>query len=147
MKKIKLTQGKFALVDDDDFVFLSQWKWCFHVRYARRKHILMHRLIMGLSDPKICIDHKNGNGLDNQRRNLRIASRSQNSMNRKSRKGSRSRFKGVDFRLERNKWRAIICVDKKPKYLGLFDSEIEAAKKYNFFAIKFHKEFARLNLV
>ena len=112
MKEIKLTQGKVALVDDEDFDFLNQWKWCAHkdgnnfyavrVDYsngrANKKFLSMHRVLLGLTDPKIFPDHKDGDGLNNQRYNLRIATPSQNVINSKtSGKDKTSIYRGVSF--------------------------------------------------
>lgn len=114
MKLIKLTQGKFAKVDDVDFNWLNQWSWQAHTRcgifYARRAihkngkttTIIMHRLILGLTDPKIYGEHRNGDGLNNQRHNLRTATSSQNQMNNRTTTGA-SKYKGVTKNKKR-KW-------------------------------------------
>ncbi len=110
MKKIKLTQGKYAIVDDAYYEWLNQWKWR-AVRnckggnwYAIRtgypggepRVIYMHRLVLGLTDPKVYCDHTNHNGLDNRRKNLRSATNAQNQHNRrKSRATCSSQYKGV----------------------------------------------------
>lgn len=162
MKTIRLTQGKTALVDDSMFDFINQWKWFAHkastnVFHARRtswnkttkKHevILMHRLIMGATSPDIFIDHKDQNGLNNQVSNLRICSHQQNCKNRRSVRGSSSKFLGVHFSKAANKWKAEICVNGKNKYLGLFTNEYDAAIAYNRAATEHHGEYANLNIV
>src|SRR5262245_15911057 len=100
MKQIPLTRGLFALVDDADFARLSQFKWnaipgkktWYAVRASKRKRIWMHREVTGL----LCqIDHRNQNGLDNTRENLRAATHSQNHANQSKRRGSRSQYRGV----------------------------------------------------
>lgn len=101
MKKIKLTQGKYAIVDDEDFEWLNQWKWCY-CKYVIRdiilnkknKRIYMHRLIMNTPE-KMQTDHINGNKLDNRRNNLRICTQSQNNMNRKISKLNTSGYRGI----------------------------------------------------
>lgn len=162
MKKIKLTQNKFALIDNEDYRLISKYKWCAvnnhnYTYYAlsgcwnkqtkKVKQIRMHRLIMGITDPKIQIDHINGNGLDNRKKNLRVCNNSQNHMNQEKRKFCSSRFKGVYWYKLLNKWRARIYMNGKSKDLGHFDNEIEAAKVYNEAAIRYFGEFAKLNVI
>lgn len=158
MKKIKLTQGKVALVDNKDFDFLNQFKWylfknknnfyarCSVIIKGKRKQKFMHRMILNVSDDKI-IDHRNRRGLDNQRHNLRVASFQQNNANRKSHKKSTSKYLGVCFEPSRKKFKACITINYKPITLGRFINEKDAAKCYNFAALKYHGEFANLNKV
>lgn len=155
MKTIQLTQGQVALIDDEDFETLNQFKWCAHkdpnTFYAERvqtkpirKTIKMHRLIMSVPIG-FEIDHKDGNGLNNQRNNLRICTRSENQMNRRKKENSSSIYKGVSFHKREGKWRAVIMINGKYIGLGDFDSEVEAAKAYNTKAIELFCEFANLN--
>lgn len=154
MKQIPLTRGKSALVDDADFEWLSQWKWhlggCGYARRQQRqpdgkqKTILMHR--------EICpqykmIDHRDGDGINNQRDNLREATQAQNNMNRRSTAGSSSRFKGVYLDTKSGKWRAKISVNNIEKNIGYFSCEVDAALAYNKAAIDKHGEFSRLNII
>lgn len=163
MKLIKLTQGNFAQVDDEDFELISKYK--LHItgttnKYARtHKHnnLKMHRLIMGCvkGDGKT-IDHKDGNGLNNQKSNLRFCSRGQNTANRKKKKGH-SLFLGVTFTTkickyknriyEYNRWQVKLCCNNKTVLNRDFKTEKEAALAYNEAAKIHHGEFARLNLV
>lgn len=153
MKKIPLTKGKFALVDDADFEWLNQWKWYAQKRNngdtAARRHgrkiIAMHRFILGITDPKIVVDHKDHNILNNQRYNIRGATISQNNANIRSHKDSTSKYLGVC--LLGKKWFASAQKNRKIYRLGYFDSEIEAAKAYNDKAVELHGEFANLNRV
>lgn len=157
MKEIKLTKGKIALVDDEDYEFLMQWKWSVtkgrYTFYAervapidgRQKKISMHRLILGLTDPNIEGDHIDHNGLNNQRSNLRAATCSQQSYNRRNRKNSLSKYKGVCFHKAQKKWVSRISVPNKRIHLGYFDTELEAAFAYNNAAKKLHGDFAFLN--
>jgi hypothetical protein len=158
MKEIKLTQGKVALVDDEDFEYLNQWKWCagehgktFYVRRngyinGKRRTIQMHWLIMGDMEGKE-IDHKDGNGLNNQRDNLRFGTHRQNGMNCRKR-GSKSKYKGVYIQFVDGKCPIIgagIKLNGKSVYIGRFKTEEEAARKYDEIALKEFGEFANIN--
>lgn len=156
MKEIQLTQGKVALVDDDDYEWLNQWKWCaFHAYgdnyYAARgikllgktTTIMMHRVILGLTDPSVYVDHIDGDGLNNKRVNIRTATNKENSRNRGPKCGKE--YKGVFWHKSRKKWGATIVVDRRTHNLGRFNSKHDAAKAYNEAAIKYHGEFAWLN--
>lgn len=159
MKEIKLTRGQTVLVDDEDFEELSKYSWHAHWHrngrkfYARRsiwidgkaKHVRMHRQILGLTDPKIQGDHKDGNGLNNQRSNLRTTTNQQNSFNMKSQSGCISKYKGVTWDKTHGKWQVRICINGRRKHIGLFTDEVEAAKAYDTAAIKQFGEFAKLN--
>lgn len=159
---ITLSNGETALVDDEDYEQVAQYKWGPHVgkrkRYAittvydekyrrGRKNILMHRLILGLTDPTVFVDHKNHNGLDNRKENLRIATRSQNQRNsRKPKRATSSKYKGVWWNVKYNRWEAQITVGKgKTRYIGRFTSEDDAAYAYDVTAIEIYGEFACLN--
>jgi hypothetical protein len=157
MALIKLTQGKFALVDDEDYEMLNQRKWHYHRGYAvhnfcigtidgktRTKQMSMHRVLNKTPEGMIT-DHINGNPLDNRKVNLRACSNLQNCMNRKSHTGSSSKYKGVCWNKGHKKWGAHIRVDKKLTSLGYFLDEADAALAYNFAAMKYFGEFARLN--
>lgn len=152
VKKIPLTQGKFALVDDEDFEYLSQWKWHYQKDkssgYAKRKEssgksYFLHREV-AKTPLGFITDHKNGNTLDNRRENLRICLNSQNQANRKKRVGV-SKYKGVSK--YRKKWRAGIKYMGKSFNLGSFDTEEEAAMAYNNMAAKIYGEFAYFNII
>lgn len=159
MKRIKLTQGQVALVDDNDFSFLSLWKWYaakttgskgfYAVRKTRidgvRRMLYMHRVVAdrcGITSRMI--DHRNRNSLDNRRHNLRAATPAQSSMNR-NKWDSSSRFKGVSWHTRQKKWTANIRVDRKLKHLGSFNSELDAARAYDTAARKSFGSFAKTN--
>jgi len=153
MKQIPLTGkrgiGKFTLVDDEDFEFLSQWKWHFNnAGYAIRslkggkEKILLHREI--LNTPKgMDTDRINGNKLDNRRENLRIATRSQNMRNISKLSTNKSGYRGV--RSSGKNWQAEIWIKGKSKYLGTYLTKKEAALAYNEAAKNECYEFSKLN--
>jgi len=155
VKEILLTQGKVALIDDDDYDLVSSFKWyaskegnCWYaMRQAYnpiREKIRLHRFLLNPKPNEQC-DHINGDGLDNRRNNIRIVTVSQNHMNRKRRLGSSSQFKGVSKCKSTNKWVARIEVKQKHIHLGYFFDEVEAAKAYNVAALKHFREYARIN--
>lgn len=164
MKKIPITQGKFALVDDADYEWLNQWKWCvvfdsnkkwYAVRAEyvgplgkkTRKTVRMHRLIMG--EPKgLQVDHKDmEDTLNNQRSNLRVATKGQNMRNRGKQVNNKSGFKGVSWSKQNKKWYAWIGFNGKTLPIGHYDDIKEAAKAYNQKALELHGDFARLNIL
>jgi hypothetical protein len=152
---VPLTRSLFALVDEADFADVSRWNWCAMqtrgVWYAIRGRtpndaggktapVLLHRYLLG--EPAEDVDHRDRDGLNNRRENLRKATSTQNSMNTMSRSGS-SRFKGVSW--SRNHWRAAMRLNYKTIHLGRFDTEEEAARAYDEAARRLHGEFARVN--
>jgi hypothetical protein len=154
MKTIPISKGMFALVDDEDFEWLSKMSWYYSNGYAmtstriygskKRNKYAMHRFIMMTWNKSVDIDHIDGNRLNNQRSNLRIATRSQNHQNRKPlpRKGG---YKGVGWHSRDNAWRAYIKVDGRQVSLGYFQDRDAAARAYDQAAIRHYGEFARLN--
>lgn len=90
-------------------------------------------------------DHIDGNKLNNQKTNLRIATRTENARNQRPVRGGSSQYKGVGWHKAANKWRADIRINGELKYLGLFTDEIQAAKSYNEAATKYFGEFAQIN--
>jgi len=155
MRKIELSQGKYALVDDDDFDEINQYNWCFHGGYAERnvkvsgkqKTQKMHRLITNCP-ADMDVDHANHDKLDNRKDNLRVCSQSENTHNQKVRTYAKtSVYKGVYFNKQAGKWRAQIKLNNKLKHLGLFTNEIDAAIAYNNAAIEMFGEFALLNVI
>lgn len=154
-KHISLNKGLFAIVDDEDFESLSKFKWrSNHNRrniYVQRasptkpKTVMMHRQVLGITDGKITIDHINGNGLDNRKENLRIATGSQNAGNSRMRIGTFGKYKGVHFFNE--KWVARIGHQNKRYYLGRFETREAAALACNKKYTELFGEFAKLNEV
>lgn len=157
--------GEHVTIIDDIDADVADFKWYPSIgknqvpRYAFRGQsghiVLMHRVILerivGRSlKSNECTDHINGNGLDNRRSNLRIASTSQNHYNRRKLKilmgkPTTSKYKGVRWENDRKRWRVDIRIDGKKKFLGRFTSEIEAALAYNRAASSAFGEYARLN--
>ncbi len=150
MKYIKLSQNKRAMVDDADFGWLNQWKWHAirqrHLWYAARpKSVKMHRLIMGLTkgDGKE-VDHKNGNGVDNRRENLRICTRPENIQNQHIVRGS-CKYQGVCRDRTNNKWMAYIMKNGKQTTIGLFKNKKDAARAYDKKALELYGPDAKVN--
>lgn len=151
-KEIELTQDKVALVDDSDFDFLNQWKWhCLakgNTFYARRRSgevfVFMHSFLAQPPCGFEC-DHKDRDGLNNQRSNLRLATRSQNGANRRLRSDNKLGFRGVSQAGKSPSFRADIVVNNEHKYLGCFASLKEAAQAYDDAAFRFFGQFASLN--
>lgn len=162
MREIPLNNGYTALVDDEDFAYLSQFKWYAHrhhrtsliyaVRNAPRegksvrRTILMHREVLQ-PRPGHETDHINNNGLDNRRDNLRYATRSQNTSHPAvtKRRGLTSSYRGVFWHARRQRWHAQISVNNRRRHLGTFRSERVAALVYDNAAIAAFGEFASLN--
>jgi hypothetical protein len=159
---IPLTKGRVAIVDENLYDWLNQWKWlCLTTSngnaYAARcigwkgPWVLMHRLIMNAPDGTE-VDHKDGNGLNNVISNLRICNHSQNGMNRSKQQGEyTSKYKGVSFdgrpNYKNHPWRAAIQACNIQHDLGHFDTEIEAIKAYNEAAVYYFGEFAYTNAI
>lgn len=142
----------FAMVDDNDFERANKFVWSSRGRYVcrligakKREVIYLHRFILNF--PKnMVVDHVNGDGLDNQRKNLRICTQAENARNSSINKNNTSGFKGVIYDSHNKKWISQIIFQRQI-HLGRFSSKIEAAKAYNIAAKKYHKEFAKFNLI
>ncbi len=147
------------MVDDEDYEYLNQFKWhidenhgCFYASRniplgnKKRTIVSMHRIIMGAKKGEF-IDHRDRNGLNNQKSNLRFANPSQNGANTNSRKNSTSKYLGVSWHIRDLIWNAAMTFNGKSIHIGYFDTEIEAALAYNKKAIELHGEFANLNII
>ena len=153
MKEILLTQGYIALIDDEDYELVSQYKWrvqkvrtgYYAVRNSSRvngkqKRIYLHRFILS-PESGFEIDHINHNGLDNRRENLRVCTRSENQSNRIATKKT-SKYKGVSWNSRYKKWKAVLMHNKKSYFLGYFSDELAAAIAYNNKANSVQGEFS-----
>jgi hypothetical protein len=156
-RRIDLGEGKWTIVDQRDYYRFGQYKWNIEGNngkfYAIRgaqispkeiKLVRLHRVIMSAPEG-LLVDHRNNDGLDNRRSNLRLATKSQNNTNRPKRANTSSRYIGVCYDKAHKCWYAQIVHQGKHKWLGTFDNEIEAARAFDRAAIEYHGEFARLN--
>jgi hypothetical protein len=151
MKTIPLTQGKFAIVDDDDYPELSRYKWharnikgnWYTQRHIGKQTIFMHRQITNFKYKMI--DHINHDGLDNRRCNLRPCNHSQNAINSKLAKNNTSNIRGVYWRKDREKWRVRIMGNGIYFSLGCFSNKKDAGRAYDKKAKELFGEFAVLN--
>ena len=162
--KIPLTRGMFAIIDAEDFEKVSSHKWYAYKGYSkfyagksqwqpgkkRQKLLCMHNFIFGEIPKGMMIDHINGDGLDNRKCNLRIATRSQNRGNARKTvqifgRPTSSKYKGVCWDKNNKKWQVQMKINNKSRHIGQFSDEKEAAKAYNKAAMAHFGEFAALN--
>lgn len=157
-REIHLTQGYVAIIDDDDFALISRWKWQAAKRgkqiYATtdvgesrsdKRKLYMHRVILDAPE-NLTVDHINGNGLDNRRENLRLATRQQNVVNRhRTRQNPHSQYRGVFLASNKRTWFAQIVSGGKSIYLGTFPTQFEAAQAYNEASVRHHGEYGYTN--
>ena len=150
MREVVLTRGYKALVDDEDFEYLLQWKWCASTSkgkaYAGRNpksgYVRMHRLIMKAPHDKQ-VDHINGNTLDNQKHNLRLCTQQENNFNHRKYSNNYSQYSGVYYQKANKKWKAYIYVDQKQIYLGLYGKMDDAIRARENAEQTYFKEFRR----
>ena len=149
--KLILTQGMEAIVDDDDPKEPWRFKWSAHkcrntwyaIRNVQGRTITLHRFLMGEPDGQV--DHEDGDGLNNQRINLRLATHTENQCNRGPNINNTSGFKGVTWDQRERLWKAQIKVNRTNIHLGYFVNPKDAADAYDNAAIRLHGEFARTN--
>jgi hypothetical protein len=160
MKKIPLTRGLVAIVDERDYNVLRGHSW--HALKTRGKFyactriypfrgsktsefVYMHRMITS-AQRGFVVDHKNGDGLDNRRENLRVCTQTENGANRAVKSiGKSSVFKGVHFARREKRWMAKIQYKRKQIVIGYYRNEVDAARAYDAKAIELFGEFARPN--
>lgn len=165
METLQLSQGYVAVVDDEDFERVAAFKWhaCVQRRrdgsirmvYARRTQCspgggrtkqYLHRVILGLTDPRVKVDHRSHDGLDNRRENLRICTNAENRWNSRKPCGAlTSQYKGVHLNKRKNKWYASMTIKNRQLYLGYFDIESDAAAAYDSAAREYYGDFALTN--
>jgi len=146
--------NSFTMIDDEDYAAAARSKWSaikardkFYVvgRSVSEGGISLHRFLMG-RPAGLTIDHIDGNGLNNQRCNLRVCTMGENARNRgKQKNGFLSKYIGVKYYYKSKRFIARIKINRKEIYIGSFDTEEEAAVARDTFAIRLHGEFARLN--
>lgn len=150
MPEVRLAGGRVAVVDDADYERISRYKW----RACKPRNVVyamtnvtatsteyMHHMVLGVRG----VDHRDGNGLNNQRSNLRPCNQSQNGANTRPRSGGTSRYKGVSWHKLTGTWRAYIRVNYRQIQLGHFETEEEAARAYDAAALEHFGAFANLN--
>lgn len=150
MKTIFTRKGQPIYVDDSDYDWAIQWSWYINssgyaaksVHGPKRSMDHMHRMLLGVTDPNIQVDHRNGIKYDNQRDNLRACTKTQNSWNRPAQQNNSSGYKGVSRRSDTGKWLAQIGYKGVRLRLGLFDSPEAAHAAYCDKAKELHGEFA-----
>lgn len=151
MKHIKLTMGESVIVDDNEYEELSKYKWVlskpkenhkYAVRYEGGKSIAMHRQILNCSGRLSLVDHKNGNGLDNRKNNLRICDHQKNAFNTEKTIKNKSGFKGIYLCQRLKSWCVQMRINKKVKHLGTFKSLEDAITLYKNKSLEIHGDFS-----
>jgi len=151
---------KEILIDEEDYDIVKNYNWFldrsdkinnFYIITLKQVNnkvtkIYLHRLILN-AQKKEYVDHINHNSLDNRKCNLRKCTNAENMWSRGKPKSNKSGYKGVSWEARYKKWQVIISVNKKKKFLGYFNNKEDAARAYNEAALKYHGEFAWLNII
>jgi hypothetical protein len=163
MKKLTINSAangrQDILIDDEDYGLVSQYNWFIYacsvkgkrartmyaVAHIKGRTVRMHRLILKVIDRKVIVDHKDHNGLNNQKSNLRIATSQQNQFNMRPFNSNKTGFKGVSYNKKDKRYAVFLGVNNKHRFFGNFSTAVEAAKKYNELARQYHGEFAYQN--
>jgi len=148
---VPLTQGFQAIIDKDDVGLVSNHNWCvlqtkksiYACRKANGTTVFLHRVILDAPSGH-SVDHIDGDGLNNRRANLRLATRAENNRNRKIGSDNSSGLKGVSFHKHAKKWQAQIRIEGKQVHLGYFREPAEAHKAYSEASLKHHGDFGRV---
>ncbi len=159
-RRIPLSRGQYALVDPDDYAWLSKYNWhmvgdkgSFYAarntgqRQGQKRIVVkMHREILKVP-AGMFVDHINHNGLDNRRANLRPATQAQNARNRRKQQKSNvhSKYKGLTWYKREKRWAVRVMVNRESKFIGYFNNELDAARAYDQAAREYHGHFASLN--
>ncbi len=156
--EVPLFGGHVAIVDEHDWPLIAEYHWCArkhrHTFYCVTKRqvggrnifLRMHRLILN-APAGVPVDHRDHNGLNNLRANLRLCTNSQNAANRRNLTTNTSGYRGVYFHKQTGRWRASIKVDQTCIHLGVFSDPWDAACAYNRAAADIFGEFAYINII
>jgi hypothetical protein len=152
MKEIQLTNGQIVLVDEEDFIYLTEITWGqnrgYGVTYVlvncKPKRFYMHKMVMRAGKGQI-VDHINGNKLDNRKENLRLVTHQQNCMNQNIAINNSTGYKGVSYHKGHQKYGASIRINNRLVHLGYFKNPFDAALAYNEAALMYFGKYARLN--
>ena len=144
---LKLTKGKTAIVDDEDYYWVSQWNWCavelsgiWYAKRSKKKGVLrncesyeiyLHRVVTRTIDKELVVDHLDSDGLNNQKSNLRVCTLAENNSHTSSHRDSSSKFLGVSYDAARNKWKVSLRCKGRTVLNKRFNTETEAALAYN----------------
>lgn len=152
--ELQLNKGYSTVIDDSDYWVVSGLTWYAQINHdgkvyvaasSGHRSVYMHRLIMGIWDSKVQVDHKDSNSLNNRRDNLRLCTKQQNEWNKAAYPRNTSGYKGVTFHKRVGRWSTAIRENGKCKHLGYFDTAYDASLAYAEAAKELHGQFLRLD--